>query len=95
MRFVMVELSDRVRTAAETAATGPDVNAMTAACGRYRAAKQASVTTTPVLIVGANLDKSGFHRSLCETKWMTPLIGYCRVSAHTTFVGVGRILLTR
>ena len=67
-RLIKVELSLRVKRAAEIAATGPDVKAMTAACGTYATRNMNVVTPMLRVMVGASLEINGRQRSLCETK---------------------------
>lgn len=67
-RLMMVELSLSVRRAAENAATGPEVNDIIAACGRYATRNINVVTPKLSVIVGANLDPSGLHSALCARK---------------------------
>lgn len=64
----MTELSLSVKSAAETAAMGPDVNAMMAACGRYATANIKVVTPIEVVRTDPSFEYSGLHRSLCDMK---------------------------
>ena len=68
MRLIIVELSLSVRSAAEKAATGPEVKAMMAACGRYATTNMKVVTPKLKVIVGASFETSGRHNALWETK---------------------------
>lgn len=54
-----VDDSERTSSAAEIAARGPDVNAMTAICGIYVKRNMAVVMPRPSVIVGASLDVKG------------------------------------
>ena len=54
-----VDDSERTSSAAEIAASGPDVNAMTAICGIYVKRNMAVVMPRPSVIVGASLDVKG------------------------------------
>ena len=67
-RLMIVELSLSVRSAAENAAIGPDVNAIIAAWGRYATKNMRVVTPRLKVIVGASLDISGRHSALCVMK---------------------------
>ena len=58
-----VDDSERTSSAAEIAARGPDVNAMTAICGIYVKRNMAVVIPRPSVIVGASLDVKGFLTS--------------------------------
>ena len=58
-----VDDSERTSSAAEIAARGPDVNAMTAICGIYVKRNMAVVIPRPSVIVGASLDVKGFLAS--------------------------------
>ena len=58
-----VEDSERTSSAAEIAASGPDVNAMTAICGMYVKRNMAVVIPRPSVIVGASLDVNGLLAS--------------------------------
>lgn len=75
-RLTSVELSLRVSNAADTAATGPEVNAITAICGRYANANMKVVTPIDVVKRPASFEVRGRHRSRWERKYKTPLIGY-------------------
>ena len=54
-----VDDSERTSSAAEIAARGPDVNAMTAICGIYVKRNMVVVIPRPSVIVGASLDVKG------------------------------------
>ena len=77
-RLMMVELSLRVRNAAVTAATGPEVKAITAACGRYATTNMKIVTPRLRVRVGVSFETRGFHSALCEMKYRTPYEGSAR-----------------
>lgn len=66
--LISVELSLRVSSAAENAATGPEVNAITAAWGTYATVNIASVTPRLSDIVAGSLLLSGRHNALCDAK---------------------------
>lgn len=62
-RLTSVELSLNVRNAADTAATGPEVNAMIAICGRYANVNISVVTPMEVVRSPAIFEVRGRHRS--------------------------------
>ena len=74
LRMVMrVELSLRTRRAALTAAKGPDVKAIIAACGRYVKTNIEAVMPTPRVSVGISLLVNGRHSDRCDRKYAMPL----------------------
>jgi len=79
--LIMVELSLSVSSAAVTAATGPEVKVMTAACGRYAKTNMKVVTPRLKVRVGVSFETRGFHNALCEMKYKTP---YKKSAKHFT-----------
>lgn len=83
---MMVELSLSVSSAAVTAATGPEVKVIIAACGRYAKTNMKVVTPRLRVRVGVNFEARGFHNSLCERKYRIPWIASARYFAcHGSF----------
>jgi hypothetical protein len=70
--LMIVELSLSVSSAAVTAATGPEVKVIIAACGRYAKTNMKVVTPKLRVRVGVNFEARGFHNSLCEMKYRIP-----------------------
>ena len=62
--LMIVELSLSVSSAAVTAATGPEVKVIIAACGRYAKTNMKVVTPRLRVRVGVNFEARGFHNSL-------------------------------
>jgi len=58
----MVELSESVRRIVVKAARGPLTKTSTASCGRYAKTNMKAITPTDKVIVGANLERRGFHK---------------------------------
>lgn len=62
----MVLLSLNTSRIVVSAASGPLTSVSTAACGRYVKKNMNVVTPTPVLMMAARCDVSGFQRLRCE-----------------------------
>ena len=65
---VKVELSLNTSKAALIAASGPDVKAIIAICGRYVKTNMKVVIPMPIVNVCGSFEMSGFHRSRWERK---------------------------
>ena len=70
--LIRVELSLSVSRAAEKAASGPEVKAMTAACGRYATVNMSTVTPMLSVRVDGSRLRSGFHSARCVAKYTMP-----------------------